>query len=71
MCANLVFSSHVACKGCARILYGVGFYYRFALEGGFHNGRSLGEHKLCIDCMEIYNKERDHTLCVENSAKAN
>ena len=60
--------SHVR---AAKILYGVGFYYRFALEGGFHNRCSLGEHKLCIDCMEIYNKERDHTLCVENSAKAN
>ena len=31
----------------------------------------MGEHKLNIDYMEIYNKERHHTLCVENSSKEN
>ena len=31
----------------------------------------MGEHKLNNDCMEICNKERHHTLCVENSFKAN
>ena len=30
----------------------------------------MGEHKLNIDYMEICNKERHHTLCVENYSKA-
>ena len=31
----------------------------------------MGEYKFNIDCMEIYNKERHHALCVENSSKEN
>ena len=31
----------------------------------------MGENKLNIDCIEICNKERHHSLCVENSSKAN
>ena len=31
----------------------------------------MEEHKFNIECMEICNKERHHTLCVDNSSKEN